>query len=118
MNEPEKTGEIRNDKGQFVKGASGNPAGRPLGSLSVVAEIKKQLDEVAEEDPMKRKKLVLLVRRLILKAINDGDSSMIKDIIDRIDGRPRQSIEIEDMREDTTKDKLNELIEKLNSNEK
>ncbi len=118
MNEPEKTGEIRNGKGQFVKGVSGNPSGRPLGSLSVVAEIKKQLDEVAEEDPMKRKKLVLLVRRLILKAINDGDSSMIKDIIDRVDGRPRQSIEIEDMREDTTKDKLNELIEKLNSNEK
>lgn len=92
--EPENTGAIRNERGQFVPGVSGNPAGKPPGSLSIVAEIKKQLNQIAEEDPQKRMKFELLVRKVILKAINEGDVSMIKDIIDRIDGKPTQNINI------------------------
>lgn len=73
----------------------GNPGGgRPKGSLSVVEEIKKQLQEIAEDDPEKKQKLVLLVRKVLTKAINDGDTSMIKDIIDRVDGKPTQPIDL------------------------
>ena len=108
---PENTGEIRDEKGRFIKGVSGNPAGKPPGSLSIIAEIKKQLDEIAEEDPQKRKKLELLVRKIILKAINDGDTAMIRDIIDRVHGKPAQSI---DMNVNSMDDLRKEYFEKLN----
>lgn len=118
METPENTGGIRNEKGQFLPGVSGNPLGKPPGALSVVAEIKKQLDEIAEEDPQKRKKLELLVRKVIIKAINDGDTSMIRDIIDRVDGKPKQSIEIDDNRTDETKEMLKDIMEKLKNEPK
>jgi len=108
---PENTGIIRDEKGRFPKGVSGNPAGKPVGSLSIIAEIKKQLDEIAEEDPQKRKKLELLVRKIMLKAINDGDTQMIKDIIDRVHGKPPQSI---DMNVSSIDNLRKEYFEKLN----
>ena len=55
MNEelkPENTGtiqEIRDDKGRFIPGVSGNPAGKPKGSLSIKAAIKKRLEDNPEE---------------------------------------------------------------------
>ena len=37
----------------------------------------------------------MLVLKVIKKALADGDVSMIKDIIDRIDGKPNQPIGLE-----------------------
>jgi hypothetical protein len=39
---PENAGSIRNDKGQFLPGVSGNPAGKPPGTVSIVAKIKQR----------------------------------------------------------------------------
>ena len=80
-----------------------------------IDEIKKQLDEIADEDPQKRKKLELLVRKIMLKAINDGDTAMIRDIIDRVHGKPPQSI---DMRVDTMDDLRHEYFDKLDAMDK
>ncbi|KKR20044.1 MAG: hypothetical protein UT51_C0009G0018 [Candidatus Nomurabacteria bacterium GW2011_GWC2_39_41] len=44
--EPETTGKIRNEKGQFVPGVSGNPAGRPKGQT-----IKNKIKLILEEGP-------------------------------------------------------------------
>lgn len=99
----------------FKKGQSGNPAGRPVGSISIIAEIKKQLEEIADEDPQKRTKLQLMVRKILLKAINDGDTNMIKDIIDRVHGKPSQPIDLGT--DDEVWDKLKEIQEKLKLNE-
>lgn len=83
----------------FVKGQSGNPAGRPEGSISIVTEIKRQLmEEVivdAKDGKIKRKKKIeLLVQRAMKKAIEDGDTKMITDIIDRVDGKALQKADV------------------------
>ncbi len=45
----------------FKKGQSGNPAGRPKGSISVVAELKKKLEEIPNEgNPEKKRYLHML----------------------------------------------------------
>jgi len=78
----------------FEKGQSGNPAGRPKGSISIVAELKKKLEEVPKENnPDKKRYVDMLVLTAIKKVLVDGDTQMIKDIIDRVDGRPNQPIE-------------------------
>ena len=92
-----------------------NRDGRPVGSLSIIAEIKKQLEEIAEEDPKKRTKLQLMVKKILLKAINDGDTNMIKDIIDRVHGKPTQPIDLGT--DEEVWDKLKEIQEKLKLNE-
>lgn len=92
----EKT-EIKQDKRKtmkhlFKKGVSGNPKGRPPGSgISIVTELKKKLEETPEGQ--KATYLQLLINRIMKQAIQDGDSQMIRDIINRIDGMPKQSID-------------------------
>lgn len=94
MNEkPEETGKIRDEQGRFVDGVSGNPAGRPKGSLSVTAMIKKRLEEVP---PDKQKTyLEYLVDHIIKKAISDGDDKMIERIWAYVDGAPKQTVKTE-----------------------
>ena len=78
----------RDEKGRLLPGNTANPAGRPEGSISVVSAIKKKLQECPEgkEKPY----LHYLVEKIMKKAVIDDDVSMIKDIIDRVDGKPTQ----------------------------
>jgi hypothetical protein len=86
---PENTGEIRNEKGQFIEGVSGNPNGRPKGSgISITTEIKRKLEEVPEGQ--KSTYLELLINRILKQAIQDGDTQMIKQVWAYIDGMPVQ----------------------------
>lgn len=91
--------------GKFIMGNPGG--GRPEGSVSVVEAIKRKLQEVSKEK--KKSYLEYLVDQIIKKGIVDGDVSMIKDIIDRVDGKALQSIEFKD------KDELNSVKQKVNS---
>ena len=90
---PENSGKIRNEKGQFIEGVSGNPAGKPKGAgISVVTEIKRKLEEVPEGS--KSTYLKLFLNRYFKKAIQEGDVQILKDLINRVDGMPKQSNEI------------------------
>ena len=94
QNEPWENG-IKRDRdsktGQFVEGNPGGP-GRPEGSISVVATLKKELEKVPQGE--KKTYLGLLVKRILKKGIIDGDVGMIKDIINRVDGMPQQAIDL------------------------
>ena len=83
---PEGTGENRDEYGKFVKGVSGNPNGRPKGSVSVVEALKRKLEEVPEGQT--KTYLELLVSRYMKNAIQDGDTQLIRDLINRVDGMP------------------------------
>jgi|TARA_Y100000310_G_scaffold325717_1_gene389599 hypothetical protein len=76
----------------WKKGESGNPNGRPEGSISVVSALKRELAKTPDGE--KKTYLELLVKRMLKKGIVDGDVSMIKDIVNRTDGLPRQNLDV------------------------
>ena len=91
--EPAISGENRNPHGTFKEGVSGNPNGRPEGAgISITTEIKKKLMEVPKDK--KSTYLQLLINRIFKKAIQDGDSLMIKKIWEYIDGMPKQNLKL------------------------
>jgi hypothetical protein len=67
-----------------------NREGRPKGSVSVVVAIKKKLEECPEGK--EKTYLHYLVEKIMKKAIIDDDVNMIRDIIDRVDGKPKQPL--------------------------
>lgn len=85
---PENSGENRDEQGRFKPGHSGNPEGKPEGTISIVGSLKKRLNEV----PTGHKKtyLELLIDRILQKAISEGDSQIIKQIWNYVDGMPKQ----------------------------
>lgn len=95
---PKKEGGITG-KG-FKPGQSGNPAGRPKGTVSVVEALRRKLEEVPnlKENKEKRTYLELLIAKMLQTAIVKGDVSMIRDIVNRVDGMPRQTVEVTDER--------------------
>ena len=64
----------------FPKGISGNPNGRPVGSVSINAELRRQLQEGTTAE--------MLVKRLIEQAMQ-GNSQAMKIVWDRIEGPAR-----------------------------
>ena len=108
---PEITGEKQDTK--FKKGQSGNPNGRPVGSVSIVEGIKRKLMEIEPEN--KKTYLDLFLSRYFRKAIKDGDVGLIRDMINRIDGTPQQRTDIssggQPLFSQLTDEQLNKLIE-------
>lgn len=85
---------------RFKPGVSGNPGGRPTGSASIVAALRRLVDEKAgasprrsPEDP-KRKADVIAERLLELATTENGKDPIaaIKVILDRIDGPVKTEI--------------------------
>lgn len=68
------------ETGRFLPGGSGNPAGRPVGSISLITEAKK----IFRDDPEFLKAFV----NAYLK-----DPSNRKHVVEMVDGRPRQALE-------------------------
>lgn len=68
-----------------------NLEGRPQGSVSIVESLKRKLSEIEPES--KRTYLDLFMETYLRKTIKGGDSKLIVDYINRIDGMPKQKIE-------------------------
>lgn len=92
--QPADAGEGRNEKGQWVKGVSGNPEGAKKGQgISLVGLLKKKLETIPDGvDKLSFAEAIIEV--LVKKAIKDEDIHAIKDIINRVDGMPRESIDV------------------------
>jgi hypothetical protein len=68
-----------------------NLEGRPQGSVSIVESLKRKLSEIEPES--KRTYLDLFMETYLRKTIKGGDSKLIVDYINRVDGMPKQKIE-------------------------
>lgn len=84
--------EDRDEKGRFLPGYAGGP-GRPPGSVSLLGILKKKLQERDPSDPDERTYADILIERYIMDALENGDGQAIRDMIDRTDGKPKQTIE-------------------------
>ena len=82
---------IRNQKGQFMQGCSGNPqgvgAGRPKGALSLIGLLKEKLEEIPQGE--QKNYAELIIEKMIKKAMA-GEDSQIKNILQYTEGLPRQ----------------------------
>lgn len=109
--EPEKTGEKQEKKKgpgreltQFKPGQSGNPKGKPRGLKSISTQLKEALREYAKRkdgsplivDGKEQTWQDALIMRIIEKAIVRGDFKTINMLIDRLEGKPSQSIKFKD----------------------
>ena len=76
---------IRNEKGQYIKGHTGNPGGRPKNTLTTI------LKERMIEDVLIGDKWLTTADLIVDQAIQlalEGDMQAIKWIFERVDGRP------------------------------
>lgn len=79
--EPNTTGENRNPDGTFKKGFTGNPAGRPVGSISVIDKLR----QIYLADP---DKFETFVKRYAENEANDRHQ------VEMLDGKPVQATDI------------------------
>lgn len=107
---------------RFVKGQSGNPKGRPKKAFYIPDILKKLLDNPIN-DQAKVTALEAICAKAIFQAIK-GDKDARAWIANRLEGMPRQSIEldakldqhikIEDKRKELENLTLEELLHKIN----
>ncbi len=96
---PENSGkkEGRDDKGRFVSGISGNPKGKPKGTISIVARLRRELLKIPPGLPKEeRKTYVELVVKKYFQSIFSGSERILIDLVDRIDGKPKQLLDFGD----------------------
>ena len=108
----------------FPPGVSGNPKGRPKGSLNTKTILRKLLSAkiIDEESGKEMTAHELMLIKLLRKACNEVDQKAIDSILDRFEGKPNQSIEvkektiddIESLTEAELKERASSIIKKLN----
>ncbi|MGD0576501.1 MAG: hypothetical protein ABSA74_00285 [Candidatus Staskawiczbacteria bacterium] len=100
----------RDQRGRLLPGFTANPNGRPPGSISITAEIKRRLNEVPEGQ--QKSYLEILVGKILKKAIQEEDFQTMKEIWNHTDGLPKIGIESSLKSEITVTQNIN-LLEKL-----
>jgi hypothetical protein len=91
----ENTPITKNERGKWLPGVSGNPAGKPAGTISIVAALKRRLSEVNPDEEDKKTYLETMIDVIIEKATKTKDVTMMRDIVNRVDGLPKQTIDIQ-----------------------
>ena len=89
LKSPKNTGKIqvRSEKGQFVKGVSGNPKGKPQGSKSFSTLMDEAVKEIAKLNKISPAEVwQVLIKRGYSEA-KDGNYPFFKDIFDRYYGK-------------------------------
>ena len=79
---PEEHAETRNEKGHFLPGVSGNPGGRPKGSVSPITRIR----QIFAEQPDAFEAFV---------ASYLANEQNQKHIVEMIDGKPKQDVSLD-----------------------
>jgi len=114
MEEVEKQIPERDEKGRLLPGNTANPFGRPKDTFSIVGMIKSKLQEAPEGES--KTYAELFIDQLMQKTIHEADTAMMRDMINRVDGMPKQAVD-----HTTAGEKIMylpmEIIEKNNLNE-
>lgn len=85
--------DTRDEMGRFKPGHSGNPEGKKPGTLSLLALLRRKLEEL---DVVADKTVAeILIDQYIADAIERRDGVAVRDMMDRTDGKPRQDHKVE-----------------------
>ena len=77
------------------KGQSGNPAGKPKGTLHFKTLFLRAIEEIGAQTSSGEKiKWDAVIVRKLLKMASDGNIRAIEVILDRVDGKPAQSLDV------------------------
>ena len=87
---PEKSGKKQDTK--FKKGQSGNPDGRPPGTFSLTTMLRNEIQKVPEGQKLSYAEAFL--RKMLSKAINEGDHASQKLIMNYLEGLPQMKMDI------------------------
>lgn len=85
----------RNPDGTFPKGISGNPAGKPKGTLSFATKWERMVEKIAMQNNLTPEEIDEQLLLVGYKKAKDGDYSFYRDAMDRIHGKPMQPTELD-----------------------
>jgi hypothetical protein len=85
------TGRIENLR-PWAKGVSGNPGGRPK-STPISDLLRELLEQPRPNDPDKRPYAKVIAESLLERA-SKGDLQAVREIADRVEGKPAQSVSV------------------------
>lgn len=80
----------RDEQGRYLPGTSGNPGGRPKGSVSLVAALRRELERRQDSG---QPGIEAVAARLVDLAVG-GDLRAAREIADRLDGKPTQAVDL------------------------
>jgi len=100
----------RDELGRFLPGWKGGP-GRP--KFSIVSIIRNKLETVPDGE--KQTVAEMMVEKYLGDAYATGDGVAMRDLIDRFDGKPKQSIETHNANEAAWIDLARELLNEADS---
>lgn len=80
-------GNGRGCDGRFLNGSTGGP-GRPAGPNGRIVELRKVMRDSVSDDDMKA-----VIRKLVAMAL-EGDILAIRELFDRVIGKPKQTHEV------------------------
>lgn len=86
-------GQFPNRRTQFKKGRSGNPDGKPSGTLNIRTLIKKVWSEEIIDDNGNEIVLGLLVVKAMFEKAAGGDVAAFKALCERLEGMPKQELD-------------------------
>jgi len=96
----------------FVLNPEGiNKAGRPKKNLSMVELLKQELGKVDPNLKIKYKRII--AKQLVIQASN-GNTKALREVFDRVDGRPKQSVDLTTNGQTVIKEELGKLRELIN----
>ena len=84
---------VRNEKGQFIPGVSGNPYGKPLGTENFHTIWWKFIEKVAKANEITPEEVDEQLLQVAFKQMKAGDFRYWKDVRDRIHGMAKLPIE-------------------------
>lgn len=71
-----------------------NRTGKNKGAISLVHLLRQKLAETPLEDNLDKQIYAqLFINKYVDKALRDGDVNVMKDMLDRVDGKPQQRVE-------------------------
>lgn len=109
MDSPITGGEPARNAGWFKPGNNANPLGRPRRGATLKELINHELEQMDESGKTKKEILISAICKAALK----GKESAINTILDRLEGKPGQTVEVrrENPLQDMTDEQIKELLE-------